>query len=207
VQQQSNWGYARFGDVGYIAIGAWDAEQVRLGDLDAALDHLRDTRALILDVRMNPGGDEQLALQFAARFTAAPRTTGAVRFRNGPLHADFDEPRARVVRPRGAWQYTRPVVVLTGRGSASSNETFIAAMREFPNVTLAGDTTAGASGNPAFYDLGGGWQYSVSRWIETAADGMVIEGNGIAPRVYVPASAADFQQGRDPVLEWALGHL
>ena len=43
-------------------------------------------------------------------------------------------------------------------------------MREFPNVTLAGDTTVGASGNPAFYDLGGGWQYSVSRWIETTAN-------------------------------------
>ncbi len=206
VQGQSNWGYATFGQAGYIAIGAWNPDQVRIGDLDAALERFREAPALILDVRMNSGGDDQLAFQFAGRFTATARVTGAVQFRNGPLHVDFTPQQARTVAPRGRWQFTRPVLLLVGRACASSNESFIAAMRELPNVIVVGDTTAGATGNPAFFDLGGGWQYSVSRWIEYTAQGTVIEGNGIAPAVFVPATPSDFQQGRDPVLEWAMAH-
>ena len=36
------------------------------------------------------------------------------------------------------------------------------------------------------------------------ADDQVIEDLGIAPGVFVPASAVDFMQGRDAVLDWAL---
>jgi len=35
----------------------------------------------------------------------------------------------------------------------------------------------------------------------------VIEDQGIQPGVIVPASAADFASGRDPVLDWAIGQL
>ena len=44
----------------------------------------------------------------------------------------------------------------------------------------------------------------VSRWIEYTADGQVIEDVGIAPRVAVTSGRADFMDGRDPVLDWAL---
>jgi hypothetical protein len=47
----------------------------------------------------------------------------------------------------------------------------------------------------------------VSRWIEYTADNQVIEDNGIAPDVFVTATASDFASGRDPVLDWALNHL
>ena len=110
----------------------------------------------------------------------------------------------RVLNPRGPWQYTGSVLLLIGQRCASSNESFIAAMRELPNVTLAGDRTAGATANPGTFALAGGWTYTVSRWVEYTADNQVIEDIGISPRVAVPASAGDFAQGRDPVLDWAL---
>jgi C-terminal processing protease CtpA/Prc len=96
------------------------------------------------------------------------------------------------------------VLLLIGRRCASSNESFIAAMRQLPNVTLVGDRTAGSSGNPGTFPLANGWTYSVSRWIEYTVDGQVIEDVGLSPGVFVTATAADFAQGRDPVLEWAL---
>jgi C-terminal processing protease CtpA/Prc len=77
-------------------------------------------------------------------------------------------------------------------------------MRELPNVTLVGDRTGGASGNPATFPLAAGWAYTVSRWIAYTADNQVIEDVGISPREFVPASSADFAEGRDPVLDWAL---
>lgn len=77
-------------------------------------------------------------------------------------------------------------------------------MRQLPNVTVAGDRTGGGWGNPATFPLAGSWSYTVSRWIEYTVDHEVIEDVGIAPQVFVPASPADFAQGRDPVLDWAL---
>ena len=98
----------------------------------------------------------------------------------------------------------RSVLLLIGRGCVSSNETFIAAMRELPNVTLVGDRTAGASASPGTFPLAGGWTYTVSRWIAYTADNQVIEDVGISPRVFVTASPGDLIEGRDPVLDWAL---
>jgi hypothetical protein len=52
--------------------------------------------------------------------------------------------------------------------------------------------------------LANGWSYTVSRWVEYTADNQVIGDVGISPRVFVPAGPADFMQGRDPVLDYAL---
>lgn len=93
----------------------------------------------------------------------------------------------RVLSPRGPWQYTGAVQLLIGRQCASSNESFIAAMRPLPNVTLVGDRTAGSSGSPATFPPAFGWTYAVSRWIAYTAVTQVIEDVGISPRVFVPA--------------------
>lgn len=193
--------------VAYIAVSSWNPAQLSVADLDAFVDAFRDRPALIVDVRMNPGGDDSLAFQFAGRFTAATTIADYYQTRNGPNHGDFTPRTPRTVSPRGSFQFTRPVLLLTGRRSASSNEGFIAAMQELPNVTSAGDTSAGSSGNPQTFTLPGGWSYTVSRWIHYTAAGQIIEDQGIQPRVNVPASAADFAGGRDPVLDFALAQL
>jgi hypothetical protein len=193
--------------VAYISVGSWGPTQVSVADLDAMVDAFRDRPALIIDVRMNGGGDDSLALQFAGRFATSVTTLGYFQVRNGPGHSDFTPLQARTFSPRGSFQFTRPIVLLVGRGCASSNESFVAAMRELPNVTVAGDRTAGSTGNPQTFTLGGAWSYSVSRWIEYTANLQAIEDQGIAPAVAVPASASDFFAGRDPVLDWAIARL
>ena len=203
-QGQSDWGFGVLDGVPYIAIGGWNVASIRAVDFDAALERFRSAPMLILDVRMNGGGDSQLAFDIAGRFAQASVATGYVRFRNGPSHADFGPVIPQVLNPRGAWQYTGAVLLLIGRRCLSSNEAFIAAMRQLPNVTLVGDRTGGSSGNPGTFPLALGWTYTVSRWIQYTADDQVIEDVGIAPRVFVVAGPGDFGQGRDPVLDWAL---
>ena len=193
--------------VAYIAVTSWNSSQLNVADLDSFLDAFRDRPALIVDVRMNPGGDDSLAFQFAGRFATQTTTAGYVQFRSGPGHSDLTPPQARTFSPRGSFQFTRPVLLLIGRFCTSSNESFIAAMRELPNVVVAGDRTGGSTANPQTFMLGGGWSYSVSRWIEYTARMQVIEDQGIAPAVVVPASAGDFQAGHDPVLDWAIAQL
>lgn len=197
-------GYGSFGDVGYMAIGSWNSGRFTSEQVDGMLDAVRQTRALILDVRPNGGGNDALALAVAARFTQASRITEYNRFRNGPRHSDFGPLLERRVGPRGSWQYTKPVYLLVGRGVASSNESFVAAMKGLPQVTVLGDTTAGASGNPRQYPLGHGWKFSVPRWLAYTADMRMIEWNGIAPDVVVPFAVDEVVQGRDPVIEEAL---
>jgi C-terminal processing protease CtpA/Prc len=190
--------------IAYISIASWNSASIPVDAFDRALENFRTAPILILDVRMNGGGDDQVAFQVAGRFARTPTTVGYVKFRAGPLHSNFGPLMARTVSPRGAWQYTQPVLLLIGRRCASSNESFIMAMGELPNVTLVGDRTAGSTGNPGTFSLAGGWTYTVSRWIEYTADNQVIEDVGLAPREFVPASAGDFAQGLDPVLDRAL---
>lgn len=199
-----DWGTARFGDVAYLFIGAWNSRTIRAEDVDAALDEFRDARALILDVRPNGGGDDGLAFEVAGRFAARSVLATWVQYRDGPAHDDLGELIERRLEPRGAWQYERPVVVLAGRGSFSSNESFVSAVRELPQVTVMGDTTGGSSGNPAVHGLSGGWSYTVPRWIAYTADMRIIEWQGIPPDVPLDLGPEDFSGPGDPVLDFAL---
>jgi hypothetical protein len=206
-QVKPNLGYCTMGSIAYIVIGSWNPSQFGRDDLDAIVDRFRDAPAMIIEVRPNGGGSDALAFDLASRFVARSTVVGYVRFRNGPRHDDFTPEMTRRIEPRGAFQYAKPVIVLSGRGVFSSNESFISAMRETPNVTILGDTTGGGTGNPGEHELGDGWKYTVSRWIEWTADRRVIEWQGIPPDVVVPWDTAAVRAGRDVVLEAALSLL
>jgi C-terminal processing protease CtpA/Prc len=203
-QVRRNLGYREFDGIPYVAVSRWSGGDFGTSDLDHVVDRFRDAPAMIVDVRMNPGGDDALALHLAGRFTTVSVVFGYYRLRNGPAHSDLGEEVTRRFGPSGGFQFTKPVIVLAGRGAFSSTESFVSAMRELPHVTIAGDTTGGGSGNPAFFALGGGWRYTVSRWIESMADRRVIEWNGIPPDLHVPWDPAAVAADRDPVLEAAI---
>jgi hypothetical protein len=207
VQRGTSWGYADFAGIPYIAIGAWNTAQINIDDIDAVLALFRNRPALIIDVRMNGGGNDGLALQVAGRLTSERRLIEYIQFRDGPDHDDFTPLQERYLQPRGPWQYEGKVALLSGRGVFSSNETFVSALREIPNVTVIGDTTGGSSGNPGEFALGDNWKYFVPRWIAYTPDMKVIEWNGIPPDVIVPVTPADFAAGRDPVIDFALAFL
>lgn len=207
VQLKPDLGYALVPGGAYVAVGSFNTAHYAAQDVDALLERVKDSPALVLDLRANGGGDDGLAGALASRMTSGERIGDYVQFRNGPGHGDFTPLQARSIGPRGAWQYTRPVLLLVGRRTSSSAESFTSFMRTLPNVTVIGDTTAGASGNPQVYQLSGGWTYSVSHWIAYTADRQPIEGRGIAPAVPVAATAADFARGVDPVLDLALAAL
>jgi hypothetical protein len=207
VQAAPNLGSGRMDGVAYMAIGSWNSQQFMVAQVDQILEQFRNEPSLIIDVRPNGGGNDQLALAVAERFTTQPFVGAWVRYRSGPDHDDLGPLQPRNLTPRGAWQFSGQVIVLAGRGCASSNEHFISAMRELPNVTIVGDTTAGATANPAPFALTAGWKVWISRWMAYTADQKIIEWNGIPPDVVVPATAEDFAAGRDPVLEYALQAL
>lgn len=201
-------GDAVVGGYGYLWLGTWKAP-VDEELLDVMLQRARETPGLIIDVRTNAGGSDAAALAFASRFTTRTLTASYVQINIDPRVQGLEMPLARSIGPRGAWQYTKPVVVIAGRGGFSATESFVAAMRTLPHVTVIGDTTGGASGNPATFALGGGrgWQFTVPRWLEFAPDKQPIEWRGVAPHLVLPWTPRDYDARRDPLIDAAVGIL
>ena len=189
-------------DVGYAVIASfmgdgWD------GEMDEVLSQLAGVRAMIIDVRNNNGGNRNLAIDVAGRFTDRTQTFGYIRLRNGPGHGDFTDYIPANVSPRGSRKFSGPVFVLSNRHDFSSAEDFILAMRGTGFSTIGGDTTAGVTGGPLARELPNGWTYELSQWIEYTKDKKAFEGIGLAPDVVVTSNATFAGAGADPALERA----
>ena len=72
-------------DIGYLSVHSLSG--VGFGsDIDFVLNQMQGTRALIIDVRSNGGGNDQNGEAIAARFADMTRLYRRVRFRDGPDH-------------------------------------------------------------------------------------------------------------------------
>lgn len=192
-------------DIGYLLIASWDREHAdTLDQAQLALDALLDTKGLIVDVRMNAGGDEGWAQQFAGRFITAELPYAQAAYRAVDEPGGFTQPIPRVLRPDGEHQrYAGQVVVLMGHYNMSSTESFLLMLRQVPGCKLIGETSFGSSGNPQPHGLPNGVIVNLPCWKDMDLDGHLIEGVGVRPDVEIKAAPADFAKG-DPVLEAAL---
>lgn len=128
-------------DLGYIRIkhgwgGARLAEQ-----LEGALNYLKDTRALILDLRDLPGeGSRDATLGILAQF-AATRTPWQVRQAPGGARVTDTVSPSAVGDP-----YRAPVIVLVDRWTAGEAEALAAGLSAVAKARLVGTQTAGLRG-------------------------------------------------------------
>ncbi len=198
--------WAMTGRVGYLAIHNWSNPEV-VARCDEALEKLRDTRGLIVDVRLNGGGSEDLAGEVAGRFLPGPFVYAYSQFRNGPDHANLTPMFERTVEPRGPWRYAGPVILLIGQKCMSSNESFVAMMSGDSDLTTMGDHTCGSSGNPRMVQLPLDITVSVPRWIDYLPDGTPIDERGFQPKVFFKAGPGAFDGDCDKLLSNALERL
>ncbi len=192
--------------VGYLAISGWSDPAIP-GDCDAVLEEVRDLRGLILDVRLNGGGSEDLAREVAGRFVPREFVYAYSQFRNGPSHTNLTALFERRVGPRGPWRYQRPVVVLIGQKCMSSNESFVAMMSGDPEAVIMGDHTCGSSGNPEIVQLPLDMTVSVPRWIDYLPDATPLDERGFQPHIRFDPNPGAFAAHRDELLSAALERL
>jgi hypothetical protein len=197
-------GYATIDSVPYVFIATWKDANISAAAVDSIIDLFPNAPAYIFDVRLNDGGDTAPAFLVAERFYDTMRAGEYTLHRIGPSHSNLAPATPVYLTPRGAKAITKPVLILTGRASISAAEDFVSAMQVLPNVTTAGDTTAGVAGYPISETLGNGWTYSLPTAMVFTGAMKVIEWNGIAPSVYVRTTPADFAAGVDPVFEYAV---
>ncbi len=178
--------------LGYIRINTLtDVDPPSLQKLIRAIDGLLETPAMIVDLRSNAGGNEQVAGQIVSLFADQPRDYARQKFRTGPGHSGFYETPPRQIAPRNGKTYQRPVVCLIGPRAVSSAEGMALMMSALPHCTLIGQPTRGASGNPAPVSLPNGVDVWYSRWVSMTPDGDPIEGVGVQPDVVVEHGHGD----------------
>ena len=199
----SIWGYAMFDSIPYVMVRLMDFN-LNFAHLSNFIENVPDAPAMIIDVRMNGGGDTRTAENLAQRFCTERCLAYYWVNRNGPEHDDLTEPYPCYNNPITVY-FDRPVMVLIGERSASATEHFALRADALPQVILAGDTTMREVNAPALYNLDGGYMYTAPPGTVLSPDGVTwIQETGIAPDVYIPATEEDFNQGVDPVLEYAL---
>jgi carboxyl-terminal processing protease len=186
------------GDVGIISFNIFLLEPV-LADIKRAIDgfRARGVRALILDLRGNPGGQGAMAIPIAARLVDAPLTLGSIQFR------EFAQ--TLVARPElGVTPFLGPVAILTDEGTASASEILAAGLQEAKRAVVVGDSTLGAVLPSVIEALPGGavMQYVVADF--KTPKGVLLEGRGVQPDKRVIETRAGLRTGRDPVLDAAL---
>jgi len=192
------------GDIGYIYIGSFNVEHMQ-NPFNEALDFVKNTDALILDVRHNNGGLTQHAESVVSRYI----TTQLER----PLYYQGGELiQPTPLEPAGSFQYIKPTVVLINGVCVSAGDYFPELMKQVSTVTVVGDTTAGASAAssiqlPAQYELPSGKKIVVGTSDLRRYDGRPWEWIGIEPDILVEQTKEDLDNGKDKQLEFAVNML
>jgi carboxyl-terminal processing protease len=145
--------------------------------------------ALVVDIRNNPGGLMEQAIQVTSQFL----TDGNV------MQQEDAQGKRKAYPVRSGGQATDiPMVVLINEGSASSSEIFAGAIQDHERGLLVGETTFGTGTilEPFVLDDGSGLMLGTSQWL--TADGRLIRKQGIEPDIMVELSmTADLIQPRE----------
>jgi carboxyl-terminal processing protease len=192
------------GAIGYVRITCF--QETTAQDLDVALLtlHKEGMKALILDLRDNPGGLVEVAIEVAQRFLA----TGLIASRE---HQDSS--LNKVYHAHNPAALKLPLVVLVDGDTASAAEILAGALKENKRARLVGQTTYGKGCSQGLLELPpvgllklppepggrptGGIRITVARFFSPT--GYPYSGRGVVPHLFaerqlVPESMADDDQ-------------
>jgi carboxyl-terminal processing protease len=198
-------------NVAYIKIPIFHGIETQARALQY-LKEFQDAKAVILDVRGNPGGGEPSVLQSSLMgrpyqtWTESSSQHGGSILRSYaagyPEHATVTYGDT-VVRPHET-AYSGRLILLTDRICSCACEDFVMPFKYFKRATLVGETTAGTFSFTRHVDFENGMILNIAAVHHTFPDGSPFEGVGIAPDVPVDMTPGDLKTGRDPVLQRAL---
>ncbi|MEA2564019.1 MAG: carboxyl-terminal processing protease [Acidobacteriota bacterium] len=172
------------------------------------LEEHKHAPGLILDLRLNGGGDAQEMLRIAELFFNREVPVGRLLTRTGKPPSFFlglvRLPIEISVGREGGQVYGGPLVVLTSEATGSSSETLVNLLQEHQRATILGTQTCGcALGVLRHRKVQGGGELDISEIGLLSAKGRRIEGAGITPDKILTPTILDLQRQRDVPLEEA----
>jgi hypothetical protein len=179
--------------------------------LDAALDDIfKDAermRGLVIDVRVNTGGSDQLCLAIASRLSGAKYLAYSTVTRTNPRGPTrFTEPQQIWVEPAARPGYRGNVALLIGPDAISGGETFaMALIGRRPAVTFVGENTQGVFSDVWGRKLPNGWTFGLPTEVYLTMKGKSFDRVGVMPAIRVPVfPKSDLDNGRDGALARAI---
>ncbi len=154
-------------------------------------------KKIILDVRNNPGGYLEVAVDIASWFVPKGEVVAIEDFGNKDSQNKY--------RSNGYKELQSfPVVVLINKGSASASEILAGALRDIKQIKLIGETSFGKGSVQSLEKFrdGSSLKITVAKWLTPL--GLSISDFGLKPDTEVELTEEDFNNNRDPQLEKAI---
>ncbi len=143
--------------------------------MDRVMNDLDQTKAMVLDVRFNGGGQDAVSFEILSRFNNK-RTKSCVtklKLKSGysPLQEIFMEDSENA--------YLNPVYILTSKQTGSAAEAFSLNSMALPHFTRIGTSTQGALSTALEKKLPNGWFFSISNEVYMDTLGKSYENIGV----------------------------
>lgn len=184
--------------IGYVRLASFN-ENAR-DEVISALNALQNSqvKALVLDLRNNPGGLLDQAIGVTSQF-----------LKDGVVAYQVDKEGKKTsypVKPGGV-ATDIPMVVLVNKGSASASEILAGALQDYKRATVIGEETFGKGSVNRFHALSDGSAVYITfaRWM--TPNGRLIESKGLVPDIVASLSEADILAGQDTQLSRAVEYL
>ncbi|TAK18660.1 MAG: hypothetical protein EPO35_01245 [Acidobacteria bacterium] len=168
------------------------------GEIDALFATARKQKALVLDLRGNPGGRVDTLRRIVSNLFPGDVTLGARITRKGKT--------GFAAKGRGADAFSGQLIVLVDAGSASCSELVARVVQLEKRGTVVGDRSGGAVMEARLFESGqmGSavilYGYSVTSADIVMTDGKSLESIGVTPDERLLPTGQDLAAGRDPVL-------
>ncbi|MFQ5450155.1 MAG: S41 family peptidase [Nitrospinaceae bacterium] len=180
-----------YGDgVGYIKIRSFSKSTTV--DLDQALDELAKQGAtkLILDVRNNPGGLLNQAVEVSDRFLDKENLIVYTKGRS-------EEQNMRFTTHDKVKRVQYPMIILVNGGSASASEIVAGALQDLGRAVILGTQTFGKGSVQTIIPLSDGSALRLTTARYYTPSGRVIQENGITPDIIVEMPVVDSSAKND----------
>lgn len=187
------------GNIGYIKVSRFSDDTAGLSREAAEKFKRAGVAGVILDMRGNPGGLLDSAVDISGLWLPKGKTVLQEK-RGGKVIRSFTAKGSAVLQ--GV-----PTVVLIDEGSASASEITAGALKDNDAATLIGQKTFGKGSVQQLESLSAGsiLKVTIARWYTPG--GKNIDKEGIEPDQKVERTADDFAAGRDPQKEAAINFL
>ncbi|MFF2857444.1 MULTISPECIES: S41 family peptidase [unclassified Peribacillus] len=170
--------YAEMLDDGVAKIQVTSFSEHTVQELKTALEEMskKDMKGLVLDLRGNPGGLLDQAIEMASLFIPNGKVVLQVEERSG---------KKDVYKSKNDGELKIPVVVLIDDGSASASEIVAAAVSESADIPLIGVKSFGKGTVQTAQDFedGSNFKYTAAKWL--TPEGNWIHKKGIKPDINV----------------------